>query len=433
MEPHSVANLSSQSSEKRRTAALRSRSVFSRVCNGFLMAFEQVRRAGRRPNVSMLLSIAERQTGLNDFGDHQFLQSMAFLLESVEQEAKLNALGRCIFFEHVVQLLRNRLYLELDWKLNPSGSLRRIPKPVFITGLPRTGTTLLHALLAQDTEIFAAPLTWEVIYPSAAQGDDHRRIRRTERQLRWFELLVPGLKAIHPVAAELPQECVAIMSHCFMSEEFDTMFDLPGYESWLEEQDQHQVYSFHKRFLQHLRPDRDERRFVLKAPAHLRSIEAILHVYPDAHIVHTYRDPIEVLPSLSNLIVTLKGAFSYNINPYEVGPSAVDYCVRNLRKFFASTERLPSTLWTDVAYLDLVRNPMDVVRRIYARLGEHLTPEAEAKMERFLAYKPQGKYGSHVYSLADFGFQSEAIEEQFRFYTERFDLDTRSFERTISK
>jgi len=433
MEPHSVANLSSQSSEKRRTAALPSRSVFSRVCNGFLMAFEQVRRAGRRPNVSTLLSIAERQTGLNDFGDHRFLQSMAFLLESVEQEAKLNALGRCIFFEHVVQLLRNRLYLELDWKLNPSSSLRRIPKPVFITGLPRTGTTLLHALLAQDTEIFAAPLTWEVIYPSAAQGEDHRRIRRTEHQLRWFELLVPGLKAIHPVAAELPQECVAIMSHCFMSEEFDTMFDLPGYESWLEEQDQHQVYSFHKRFLQHLRPDRDERRFVLKAPAHLRSIEAILDVYPDAHIVHTYRDPIEVLPSLSNLIVTLKGAFSYNINPYEVGPSAIDYCVRNLRKFFASTERLPSTLWTDVAYLDLVRNPMEVVRRIYARLGEHLTLEAEAKMERFLAENPQGKFGRHVYSLADFGFQSEAIEEQFRFYTERFDLDTRSPERTISK
>jgi len=433
MEPHSVANLSSQSSEKRRTAALPSRSIFSRVCNGFLMAFEQVRRAGRRPNVSTLLSIAERQTGLNDFGDHRFLQSMAFLLESVEQEAKLNALGRCIFVEHVVQLLRNRLYLELDWKLNPSSSLRRIPKPVFITGLPRTGTTLLHALLAQDTEIFAAPLTWEVIYPSAAQGDDHRRIRRTEGQLRWFELLVPGLKAIHPVAAELPQECVAIMSHCFMSEEFDTMFDLPGYESWLEEQDQHQVYSFHKRFLQHLRPGRDERRYVLKAPAHLRSIEAILDVYPDAHIVHTYRDPIEVLPSLSNLIVTLKGAFSYNINPYEVGPSAVDYCVRNLRKFFASTERLSSTLWTDVAYLDLVRNPMEVVRRIYARLGEHLTPEAEAKMERFLAENPQGKFGRHVYSLADFGFQSEVLEEQFRFYTERFDLDTRSSERTISK
>jgi hypothetical protein len=397
------------------------------------MAFEQVTRAGRRPKVSTLLSIAERQTGLNDFGDHRFLESMAFLLESVEQEAKLNALGRCIFFEHVVQLLRNRLYLELDWKLDTSLSLRKIPKPVFITGLPRTGTTLLHALLAQDTEIFAAPLTWEVIYPSAAQGDERRRIRRTEGQLRWFELLVPGLKAIHPVAAELPQECVAIMSHCFMSEEFDTMFDLPGYESWLEAQDQHEVYAFHKRFLQHLRPGKDQRRFVLKAPAHLRSIEAILDVYPDAHLIHTYRDPIQVLPSLSNLIVTLKGAFSYNINPLEVGPGVVDYCARNLRKFFASTERLPANLSTDVAYLDLVRNPMGVVRGIYARLGEHLTPEAEAKMERFLAENPQGKFGRHVYSLADFGFQPEVIEEQFRFYTERFDMDTRSSERTCSK
>jgi len=434
MEPHSVANLSSRSSKRRRTATLPSRSVFSRVCNGFLTAFEQVTRAaGSRPNVSTLLSIAERQTGLNDFGDHRFLEPMAFLVESVEREAKLNALGRFVFVEHVVQLLRNRLYLELDWKLDPTITLQRIPKPVFITGLPRTGTTLLHSLLAQDTDIFAAPLTWEVIYPSAAQGDDRLRIRRTESQLKWFELLVPGLKAIHPVAAELPQECVAIMSHCFMSEEFDTMFDLPGYESWVEGQDQRETYAFHKRFLQHLRRGAPERRFVLKAPAHLRAVEAILDVYPDAHIIHTHRHPAQVVPSLSSLIVTLKGAFSYNINPTEVAPGAVDYCVRNLRKFFLSLERLSSNGYTDVAYLDLVRNPMGAVRRIYARLGEQLSPEAEAKMERFLAENPQGKRGRHTYSLADFGLQPEAIAEQFRFYTERYDMDARSSKETVSK
>jgi hypothetical protein len=433
MEPNSVANLSSGSSGKRKKSTISSRSVFSRLCNGVLMAFEQVTRVGRRPTVGALLSIAERQTGLNDFGDHRFLEPMAFLLESVEQEAKLNALGRFVFVEHVVQLLRNRLYLELDWKLDPTITLRRTPKPVFITGLPRTGTTLLHGLLAQDTEIFAAPLTWEVIYPSAAQGEERRRIRRTESQLKWFELLVPGLKPIHPVAAELPQECVAIMSHCFVSEEFDTMFDLPGYESWVEEQDQREIYAFHKRFLQHLRPRTSERRFVLKAPAHLRSVEAILEVYPDAHFVHTHRHPAQVVPSLSNLVVTLKGAFSYNINPFQIGPGVVDYCSRNLRRFFSSMERLPANVCTDVAYLDLVRNPLGVVRRIYARLGEHLTPEAEAKMERFLAENPQGKWGRHSYSLANFGLQPEAIDEQFRFYTDRFDMDTRPSKETISK
>ena len=432
MEPHPVANLSSVFSEKLRIATFLSRSAFSRVCNTLLTAFEQVTRAGRRPNVSTLLSIAERQTGLNDFGDHRFLEPMAFLLESVEKEAKLNALGRFVFVEHVVQLLRNRLYLELDWKLDPTIARRKIPKPVFITGLPRTGTTLLHSLLAQDSEIFAAPLTWEVIYPSAAQGDDHQRIRRTERQLKWFELLVPGIKAIHPVAAELPQECVAIMSHCFVSEEFDTMFDLPGYESWVEEQDQREIYAFHKRFLQHLRPGARDRRFVLKAPAHLRAVEAILDVYPDAHIVHTYRHPAQVVASLSNLIMTLKGAFSYNIKPFEVGPSVIDYCSRNLRRFFASTARLQANVYTDVAYLDLVRNPMGVVRRIYARLGEHLTPEAEAKMERFLAENPQGKWGRHTYSLGKFGLEPGAIAEQFRFYTERFDMDTHSSKEAIS-
>src|SRR5258708_13281908 len=115
MEPHSVANF--RSSEKQRRATLSSRSVFSRLWNGFLMALERVTRAGRLPNVSTLLSIAERQTGLNYFGDHRFLESMAFLLESVEREAKLNALGRCVFFEPVVQLFTNRLYIELHCHL----------------------------------------------------------------------------------------------------------------------------------------------------------------------------------------------------------------------------------------------------------------------------------------------------------------------------
>ena len=130
MEPHSGANSNSRSSDTRRRVTLSSRSAFSRVCNGFLTAFEQVARAGRRPNTGSLLSTAERQTGLNDFGDHRFLEPMAFLLESVEREAKLNALGRFVFVEHVVQLLRNRLYLELDWKLDPTIALRKIPKPV---------------------------------------------------------------------------------------------------------------------------------------------------------------------------------------------------------------------------------------------------------------------------------------------------------------
>jgi len=433
MEPHPVANLNPESSQKGRTVTLSPRSIFSRICNGVLVAFEQVTQGGGPPNVATLLSIAERQTGLNDFGDHWFLEPMAFLLESVEREAKLNALGRFVFFQHMVQLLRNRLHLELDWKLDPEIARRKIPKPLFITGLPRTGTTLLHSLLAQDTKIFAAPLTWEVIYPSASQGDDERRIRRAEGQLKWFDLLVPRFRAIHPVAAELPQECVAIMSHCFMSEEFDTMFDLPGYISWLEGQDQRGVYAFHKRFLQNLRPGRPERRFVLKAPAHLRSLEAIFDIYPDAHIIHTYRHPLKVLPSLSNLAFTLKSAFSYNVNPFELGPSVVEYCLRNLRKFFASLERLPANSYTDVSYTDLVRNPLPVVRQIYARLGEQLTLEAEARMVRFLAENPQGKWGRHIYSAANFGLDLRAAEEQFRFYTDRFDLGASYSRQTVSK
>ena len=413
--------------EGRRAEAPQSpRSLFSLICTGVLAALERVTLSARRPTVASLLSIAERQTGLSDLGDDWFLAPLAFLLQSIEREAKLNALGRFVFDQHIIQLLRNRLYLQLDCQQDRGIYQRRIRKPVFITGLPRTGTTLLHALLAQDGAIFAAPSTWEVIYPSPRQGDSRARIQRAERELKWFDRLVPKFRRIHPISAQLPQECVAIMSHCFMSQEFDTMFDLPRYECWLEAQDLRRVYAFHKQFLQHLHPGTPERRFVLKAPAHLSSVEAILSVYPDAQIIHTYRDPLQVLPSLANLSFSLKSAFSYAVDPVEVGAEMVDYCLRNLRKFFASVDRLPASFCTDVAYTDLVKDPLSIVRQIYARLGERLTPEAESRMVRFLKENPQAKWGRHIYSAATFGLATDAIEDEFRFYTERFDMASRS-------
>jgi hypothetical protein len=421
MEPLSVAD-SSTARFGRRGPIRRYRSLFSHVCNGTLAAFERLPRAARRPDVAALLSVAERQTGLSVLGDDRFLEPMAFLLESIEREAKLNALGRFVFHQHTLHLLRNRLYLAVDRQSDSRISRRKISKPVFITGLPRTGTSLLHGLLAQDQEVFAAPLTWEVIYPSPAQGDTRGRIEQTTRDLKWFDRLVPAFRPIHPVSAELPQECAAIMSHCFISEEFDTMFELPEYQTWLEEQDQRPVYAFHRQFLQTLRPGSPERRFVVKAPAHLHGLEAILSVYPDAQIIHTYRHPSEVIPSLGSLTFTLKSAFSDNVDPLQIGPSVSRYCQRNLRRFFASRERLQRSFCTDIAYAELVRDPISVVGQIYTKLGERLTSDAESRMMNFLRENPQAKWGRHKYSAAMFGLKPSAIEEQFRFYAERFNM-----------
>jgi hypothetical protein len=136
--------------------------------------------------------VAERQTGLDDFGDNRFLEPMTFLLESIEREAKLNALGRFVFYQHAIQLLRNRLYLERDSQVDRRISRQKIARPVFITGLPRTGTTLLHSLLAQDEELFVAPLTWEVIYPSPGQGNTRCRIQRTEQEAEMVRSVSSG-------------------------------------------------------------------------------------------------------------------------------------------------------------------------------------------------------------------------------------------------
>jgi len=160
--------------------------------NSAKSVFELLPRAGRRLDITCLLSVAERQTGLDDFGDNRFLEPMTFLLESIEREAKLNALGRFVFYQHAIQLLRNRLYLERDSQVDRRISRQKIARPVFITGLPRTGTTLLHSLLAQDEELFVAPLTWEVIYPSPGQGNTRCRIQRTEQEAEMVRSVSSG-------------------------------------------------------------------------------------------------------------------------------------------------------------------------------------------------------------------------------------------------
>ena len=172
---------------------------------------------------------------------------------------------------------------------------------------------------------------------------------------------------------------------------------------------------------------------MLKAPAHLHSLEAILAVYPDAQIVHTYRCPLQVIPSLANLTFILKSAFSWKVDPLETGPSVLQYCLRNLRRFFGSRDRLQTNCCTDVAYADLVRDPISVVRQIYVSLGESLTSDAESRMMKFMSENPQARWGRRVYSAATFGLSTPAIEEQFRFYTERLRMTSRLSEVTSSK
>lgn len=374
-----------------------------------------------------LLDDARARTGLHDFGDDGFREPLRRLLASYDDEARLTLLGRIAARQDTVRLLSNRLRLVEDRRRHPEIAAQSIHQPLFITGLPRTGTTLLHGLLAQDPAN-RAPLNWEMMFPSPPPGRPgahrDRRAEMAARQIRWFHRLAPDFQRIHPIGARLPEECLIITSHAFLSFQFQTSHRVPSYQAWLEAQDLRPAYHQHREFLQQLQWQAPPRHWVLKAPAHLYGIDAIFAAYPDAGVVLTHRDPLEVVASVASLHSVLRDTFSDGVDPFEVGAEVCQRWSAGIARALHDRDsgRVPSERFADVLYADLLRDPIGIVRQLYARFDRHLTPAAEERMRRFLAMHPKDKFGRHHYSLEQFGLDAATVRKQFRDYRRRFGL-----------
>jgi len=369
----------------------------------------------------LLIAAARRRASLDDFGDETFREPLRRLLDSCESEARLNTIGKLALTEDVLQLLINRLQIQQDRHSWPRMGEEAIVAPLFILGLPRTGTTLLHGLLAQDRDAFSAPTTWEVMFPSPPPSLGKKgRIKRAERRLGGFHLLAPEFQKIHPVSAYLPQECIAIMSHTFMSDQFAAMYRIPTYESWLKRQEMRPVYQFHRRFLQHLQYGRPARRFVLKAPHHLLSAEALFATYPDALVVQMHREPLEILPSAASLTAVLRSVFSDYVDPAAIGDEITKFWEDALEKFLVARKSVRHDAFIDVEYQDLVRNPIEVLRRIYNWLGRDLSCDVELRMRSYLGATSPSKRGRHSYTLAAFDMDPDNLSERFGSYRTYF-------------
>lgn len=400
----------------------------------FNAAGAALRRAGM-PLVSLdpeeLMEAARHRIGLDDFGDGSFREGLSVLLDAYEHEARLNLAGRIVARADTLHLLANRLRIEADLKRYPAIAREEIRRPLFITGLPRSGTTLLHSLLAQDPG-HRAPAGWEIMHPSPPpereQTHTDPRIAKAERQIRWLDRLAPDFKTIHPVSARQPEECIAITSHAFLSARFHTTYWVPSYEAWLERQDMRPAYAYHRRFLQHLQWRWPGDRWVLKSPAHLFTLPALFDVYPDALIVQTHRDPTKVLGSVASLSAMLQGAFSDEIDLSAIGRQVRDRWAAGLdhMRHARSTAGCDDGRFLDVHYSELTRDPMAVVRRIYTHFGFCLTPQAEARMRRFLAENPQNRHGVHRYSLSQFGLEREATTSRYEAYRAQFGVESES-------
>lgn len=373
-----------------------------------------------------LFEQAHQRTGLDDLGDPGLEESINRLINSLEGEAGLSPFGRLAAHADLLQLLVNRLHLTADRERHPGIRKQRIIRPVFITGLPRSGSTLLHQLLSLD-ERHRAPLTWEVRRPSPPPGlsDGRRdgRIRATARELRWFARLAPQFKRIHPLGAELPQECIDILSHSFASPRFHTNYFVPSYQAWLDTLDQTPAYVWHQRFLQHLQWQGDPRQWVLKAPAHMFALKALLGVYPDAVVVQTHRDPREVIGSMVSMTVTLQRVFSDRVDPQAVAAEVISRWSTMLEREMRvrqRTEHDSGNNFFDVAYPEFIDAPLETVAALYRHLGLHLTEKTRARMVAWLKRNPQHRHGVHHYSLAEFGLDSDEAVSRFAAYTRTF-------------
>jgi hypothetical protein len=368
------------------------------------------------------MDLARRRAGADDFGAWDFQPSLQRLLQSYQRDAHLTLLGRITVRELLVSLLANLLHMESERAAHPDILRGELSSPLFVVGLPRTGTTLLHGLLAQDPAN-RTPRTWEVMYPAGHDGASEQQLRaRCESRLAWANRLAPRFKKIHPIAADLPQECIAITAQIFQSIQFHTTHNVPGYQDWLEQQDQTLAYRFHHRLLQHLQFHRNGGRWVLKAPGHLFALPALLGQYPGARIVHTHRDPLRVMASMASHATVLRAAFSDQVDPHEIARDWARRWGHALEQFLTARDQADPKQFLDIHYDDIEQRPIATVERLYDFCGWALSDDARQRMQAFLAANPKNKHGVHRYSLDAYGLDRQQELARFKNYCERFSI-----------
>jgi len=393
-----------------------------RLLNGCGALLDRTRIPLTRALAPDLIETAKRRCRLDDFGEGDFFEALSRLLESCQREARLNLIGKIALRTDVLQTLCSRLQMERDRQLYPKIAQQQIREPLFIVGLPRSGTTLLHSLLAADPK-HRCPLMWEVRSPTPPSvADEKRRIQRATRSCKFFNWLAPGFRYVHAVGAEVPQECISLITPTFMSDQFDAMYYVPSYRAWFFQQDLRPAYEYHRRFLQHLQFRRAAHRWILKAPTHMFAMPALLSVYPDALFVQTHRTPVDAMASVSSLVTILRSAFSDAVDPVTVCREAIDYWSETMDKFLNERDRLASKRICDVEYDEISRDPIAAVRRIYDHFGWSLSQQAEQRMRTLVASHAQRQPGNHRYHLSQFGFTAEEVLSAFAPYCQRFGL-----------
>ncbi|WP_020519699.1 sulfotransferase family protein [Catelliglobosispora koreensis] len=368
-------------------------------------------------SIDKLHASAVKITGLDDFGDQSYLEGLNVLVESYAAEASLTELGEKVQRAFLRGALVARALSEQAWKDNPGFSEVRIERPIFVLGLPRTGTTALHRLLTADPAHQGLEL-WLTDFPQPrpprATWEDNPIFAMIQGQYQQHHLHNPEFMGLHYMDAAQVEECWQLLRQSVMSVSYECLAHIPSYSQWLRQQDWTPAYARHKRNLQLIGMPDAERRWVLKNPSHMFALNAILAVYPDALIVQTHRDPRTAIASVCSLNATASAGWSTVYEGAAVGRAQLDLWDRGLNQFNADRALHNPAQFVDVQYEDFVRDPLAAVESVYAGLGVPLSPEARSAMEALhTESQTGGRKPAHKYALSDFGLTEAAVLERF--------------------
>lgn len=362
-----------------------------------------------------------------EFDEDGLIEPLDRVLWALEEEAELTLIGRWLTRRFLLRLLEVRLQLVAYLRADPGVRDEPIATPLFVAGAPRTGTTILHELLASDPA-HRAPLGWELLRPLPPPDADPKRaatdprVGLADRELVAPQTVVSGLLAIHVYGGSKPKECLSAMSFAFLSEEFTARYRVPSYQAWLEQCDMTPAYRMHRLVLQILQRRSGPAAWVLKSPVHLHSLPTLFQVYPDARVAVTHRDPLTVLASLTSLIATLRWAHSDAVDFEAIGAAHAQRYRRTFDNLVTWTQekQLPEPQLHHSRHADFLSDPIAVVRELYDRFERSFTDGFEARLSEQLASRPEGEHGEHEYSFGDLALDPISERAALRRYQDYF-------------
>ncbi|TDD80884.1 sulfotransferase [Actinomadura darangshiensis] len=371
--------------------------------------------------VEDLHASASKITGMDGFGGDEYLDGLKVLLESLTEDAGLTPFGNKAQRALLRGSLAARQFSEAEWKRHPEHAGVPVERPIFVTGLPRTGTTALHRLLTADPSHQGLDL-WlaEVPQPRPPRETwpDNPVFQAIDAGYRRHHVENPEFMGVHYISADSVEECWQLLRQSMLSISFECLAHLPAYSSWLAEQNWADAYRRHRQNLQLIGLNDAGRRWVLKNPSHLFALDALLEVYPDALIVQTHRAPRTAMASMCSLAAHATAGWSDVFTGPTIGHDQLGLWSRGLDLFRAERARRDPAQFADVHYDDFVRDPIGTVEGVYGRFGLPFTAEARTAMTRLHDESSTGAAKpAHRYSLEDFGLTAAQVDDRFADYT----------------